>query len=327
MMREGLSFDDVLLVPRYSELGSRESVTTQTHIGVDLDIPIVSSPMDTVTESDMAVFIGRKGGLGFIHRYCSIEHQVRETEKALELTNAVGAAIGVNGDSWDRARELIEVGANPIIFDVANGATNPAIDRLKQVKDAYPEVTIISGNLASADAAAALVAAGADALRVGIGAGSACTTRMVAGVGVPQFTAIHDVAYAVDVPVIADGGIRSSADIVKALAAGADAVMLGGLLATYPVSAKPGIYRGMASLEALIDYKGKDNHIPEGEFFTAHVDEHYEETFNNLIQGVRLGMAYMGAADLEMLRHNAEFIRVTANGYREGLPHFKGGDR
>lgn len=238
---DGLSFGDVLCVPRLSRLIDRSDVDTKVDIGsLRLNIPIMSAPMDTVTGIDMAIFMHDKGGLGIIHRYCSIEDQVRMVETVKQEQASVGAAVGVNGDASDRAAALVDAGADLLCIDVAHGHTMAALSLMEHLSK-Y-DVIKVSGNICTSDAAADYISAGTDILRVGIGGGSSCTTRLVAGVGVPQVTAIMDVAevaYGTGVKVVADGGIRNSGDIVKAIVAGADAVMLGGLLAAYQVSAAP----------------------------------------------------------------------------------------
>lgn len=327
-MRKGMTFNDVVIVPRYSILPSRESVNIETYIGIHLDTPVISAPMDTVTGADMAVFMAEKGGLGVIHRYQTIEEQVAEVHSFQDRgptsgTN-VGAAVGINGDALLRTHKLIEAGANPIVFDVAHGHTIHCLRRVEMLKGMYPDTIFVSANIATSAAGTDLVNAGADCLRVGIGSGSACTTRVVTGVGVPQLTAVMDVAEAVNAPIIADGGIKTSGDMVKALAAGADAVMLGGLLANFTMAAKPGVFRGMASEEALIDHKGTDEHIPEGKAFNLEVDFDCECEMNQLINGIKLGLSYVGAKDLDELRAYSEFMEVTTNGYIEGTPHYGG---
>jgi IMP dehydrogenase/GMP reductase len=200
--------------------------------------------MDTVTGYSMARFMASNGGVGVVHRYCTIDTQVEIVKTLADEGFYVGAAVGVNGDSWERALSLIEAGASLITIDVAHGHTEAALDRTDNLVGLGHDVIVMSGNICTYEAACDYIEAGAHVLRVGIGGGSSCTTRKVAGVGVPQITAIMDAARARDhldsqVVIVADGGIRTSGDAVKAIAAGADAVMLGGVLAPYPVSAGP----------------------------------------------------------------------------------------
>lgn len=330
-MRKAFTFDDVLLVPKFSSLHSRSDVSISTRIGsVKMEIPVVSSPMDSVTGYEMAMFMSSIGGLGFIHRYQSIKDQVTEVEYVKSQGGNVGAAVGINGDALIRTSSLIEAGANPIVIDVAHAHTKSAIERVFRIKSEYPSTTLISPNLATYDAAKDLTDAGVDVLRVGIGSGSACTTRVVAGIGVPQLTAIIDARSASDAFIIADGGIRNSGDAVKALAAGADAIMLGGLLGSFPITPNKGVFRGMASNEALSEYKGRDDFTIEGASFKIQqVDNDYKNTMDNFIKGIRLGLSYIGARDIVELQERAEFVQITSNGWAEGQPHFKstiGGD-
>jgi IMP dehydrogenase len=253
MMMRGLAFDDVVCVPSFSELSSRSDVDLRTNLGsLLLSIPILSAPMDTVTGGDMAAFMARNGGLGVIHRYTSIDSQVDAIRRVKEeIPKAkVGAAVGINGDAWERTCALIEAGADLICLDVAHGHTRAALDRLEKLRSEFGHrAVVMSANICTYEAAIDCIEAGADVLRVGIGSGSSCTTRQVAGVGVPQVTALLEVSRAVrstkylhEVFVVSDGGVRSSGDVVKALVAGANAVMVGGLFASYPVSAGPTMY-------------------------------------------------------------------------------------
>lgn len=370
MVRKGFTFDDVLCVPKKSSLRSRKEVNLGTRLGeLSLGIPIISSPMDTVTWIDMAMFMHRNGGLGILHRYCSIDEQVDAVRYLKNEGASVGAAVGVNGDAYDRAIALVEAGVDVLCLDIAHGHTVHAIDMAAKMRHDL-NVPVISGNICTAEAAGDYISSGVHILRVGIGGGSSCSTRVVAGVGVPQLTAIMDVASVGGAYIIADGGIRNSGDIVKALAAGADAVMLGGLLAAYPVAAgeyiyekndppslvgqifntwrepnsdddaaavfssglmpitmenmvKKKIFRGMASKSALSE-RDLDDIIIEGEEFYIDVDYDFDETFRTLLGGVRAGLAYLGAATIGDL-HDAtvDFIEITSNGFREGLPHMK----
>ncbi|HNK84968.1 MAG TPA: IMP dehydrogenase, partial [Flavobacteriales bacterium] len=254
----------------------------------------------------------------------------------------VAAAIGVAGDSMERAAALVEAGVDAVVIDTAHGHTKGVIDMLRQVKTAFRTIDVVVGNIATAAAARALVEAGADAVKVGIGPGSICTTRVIAGVGVPQLTAVHDCASAIEgsgVPVIADGGIRYTGDAVKALAAGAGTVMIGSMFAG--VEESPGetiiyegrrfkAYRGMGSLEAM-QHGSKDRYfqdmeddvkklVPEGISGRVPYKGHLHEVTHQLTGGLRAGMGYCGAADLEALRR-AQFIRITSAGMKESHPH------
>jgi IMP dehydrogenase len=469
-LREGLTFDDVLLVPQASELLPSDcDVSTFLTPRLRLSIPLVSSPMDTVTESRTAIVLAQLGGIGFIHRNLSIERQAAEVEavkkyesgmitdpvtvhpeqmigeavalmerhrisglpvvvegrlvgiltnrdlrfekqldkpvggvmtvrsklitaapgtdleKAKEILQAhrieklplvdqhdrlcglitvkdidkahrypfaskdrmgrlrVGAAIGVGPEREDRAEALRRAGVDALCIDAAHGHSRNVIEATKATKSQVPGVEIIAGNVATEEGAQALIDAGADALRVGIGPGSICTTRVVSGVGVPQITALMDCAAAAqarNVPIIADGGIRYSGDIVKALAMGASCVMVGSLFAGTEES--PGetilyqgrtykLYRGMGSLDAMNE-RTRDRYgyeqeeegvklVPEGIEGRVPHRGSLVSNVEQLIGGLQGGMGYVGAANLEQLRLKARFIRVTEAGIREGHVH------
>jgi IMP dehydrogenase len=254
----------------------------------------------------------------------------------------VAAAIGVTGDSIDRAKALVDAGVDAVVIDTAHGHTRGVVDMLRKVKQAFPELEVVVGNIATAEAARALVEAGADAVKVGIGPGSICTTRVIAGVGVPQLTAVYDCARAIEgsgVPVIADGGIRYTGDLVKALAAGAGTVMIGSMFAG--VEESPGetiiyegrrfkTYRGMGSIEAM-QQGSKDRYfqdmeddikklVPEGISGRVPFKGRLEEVMHQLVGGLRAGMGYCGAKDMEALKQ-ARFIRITTAGVKESHPH------
>ncbi|MDP7033377.1 MAG: IMP dehydrogenase [Planctomycetota bacterium] len=463
---EGITFDDVLLVPQASECLPAE-VTTRTHFsrGIALEIPVSSSPMDTVTESRLAIALAQEGGIGVVHRNLSIEEQVREVEKvkrsangiildphtldpnepieraweimrthnisglpvvdagklvgiltkrdlrfqesgerriaevmtsenlvtaplgttledAKEILHAgkveklllvddsnalrglitirdidklerfpfacrddrgrlrVGAAVGVADD--DRIEALIEVGVDVVVIDTAHGHSKGVLDAVRRVRNCH-DIQIVAGNIATAEAAQALVDAGVDGIRVGIGPGSICTTRIVAGVGVPQITAVMEVApvaRAAGVAVISDGGIRHSGDITKALAAGADCVMIGSLLAG--VEESPGetvyykgrafkAYRGMGSLSAMeagsaarygqSAVRETSKLVPEGVEGRVALKGPLSEYVYQLVGGIRSGMGYLGAVDLDRMRKRARFLRISSASLAESHPH------
>jgi IMP dehydrogenase len=459
----------VLLVPAYSEVLPREvSIRSRFSRGIELNVPIVSAAMDTVTGAELAIAIAQQGGIGVIHKNQSVAEQANEVRRvkrsesgmildpvklseeavvgdALKLmaenriggipvvndanvlvgivTNRdlrfekrmarpvaevmtrehlitaapnttmaqaeeilqqhkieklpvvdgkghlvglitykdiiklkqrphackdhlgrlrVAAAIGVTGDSIDRARALVEAGVDAVVIDTAHGHTKGVMDMLRAVKAAFPELQVVVGNIATAEAAKALVDAGADAVKVGIGPGSICTTRVIAGVGVPQLTAVFDCARAIEgsgVPVIADGGIRYTGDIVKALAAGAGTVMIGSMFAG--VEESPGetiiyegrrfkSYRGMGSIEAM-QQGSKDRYfqdmeddikklVPEGISGRVPYKGRLAEVMHQLVGGLRAGMGYCGAKDIPTLK-GARFIRITTAGVKESHPH------
>lgn len=469
VVMDGLTFDDVLLIPAYSEVLPRTvQLTTKFSRNIQLNIPLVSAAMDTVTEAQMAIAIAREGGIGVIHKNMSIEaqakqvHSVKRAENGMiydpvtikrgstvkdalalmkeyhiggipvvdddrhlvgivtnrdlrfernlsraidevmtcenlvttnqstdlqqaadilqnhkieklpvvdkdgklvglvtykDITKAkdkpfackdklgrlrVAAGIGVTGDSLDRAAALVDAGVDAIVIDTAHGHSKYVIDVLKQVKAKFPQIDVVVGNIATGEAAEYLVDAGADGVKVGIGPGSICTTRVIAGVGVPQLSAVYDVAKALEgtgIPLIADGGIRYSGDIVKALAAGGYSVMLGGLLAG--VEESPGetiiyngrkfkSYRGMGSLEAM-EKGSKDRYfqaaetdvkklVPEGIAARVPYKGSLYEVIYQMVGGLRAGMGYCGAADIAAL-HQAKFTRITNAGVAESHPH------
>lgn len=469
IVSEGLTFDDVLLVPAYSEVLPRDvELKSMFSRNIELNTPIVSAAMDTVTSATMAIAIAREGGIGVIHKNMSIEKQAQEirkvkraengmiinpvtirkektvadalslmreykiggipvvddnmhligiitnrdlrfetrfntaicdvmtkdnlvtTKQSIDLNDAakilqqykieklpvidddnrlvglitykditkaqdrpysckdksgrlrVAAAVGVTADTFKRIDALVEVGVDAVVIDTAHGHSKGVLETLKKAKKLYKEIDIIVGNVATAAAAKDLVYAGADAVKVGIGPGSICTTRVIAGVGVPQLTAIYDVAAAIEgsgVPIIADGGIRYSGDIVKAIAAGAHSIMAGSLLAG--VEESPGetiiyngrkfkSYRGMGSVEAMQD-GSKDRYfqdteddinklVPEGIAARVPYKGTLDEIVYQLLGGLKAGMGYCGAKNIKTLQ-KAKFVRITNAGITESHPH------
>lgn len=468
-VKEGLTFDDVLLVPAKSDVLPREvSVKTVLSESLQLNIPLISAGMDTVTEADMAIAMARQGGLGIIHKNMSIEQQaeqvdkvkrsesgvisdpffltpehqvydaehlmgkyrisgvpvvnnlderklvgiitnrdmrfiqdysikisdvmtkeqlitapvgttleeaekilqkykieklplvdnngvlqglitIKDIEKVIEFPNSakdkqgrllVGAAVGVTADAMTRIDALVKASVDAIVLDTAHGHSQGVIDKVKEVRAKYPSLNIIAGNVATAEATKALIEAGANVVKVGIGPGSICTTRVVAGVGVPQLTAVYDCATEArkhGIPVIADGGIKYSGDMVKALAAGAHVVMLGSMFAG--VAESPGeteiyqgrqfkVYRGMGSVGAM-EKGSKDRYfqegnkklVPEGIEGRVPYKGPLADTVHQLVGGLRAGMGYCGAQNLEFLRENAQFIRMSGAGLLESHPH------
>ena len=465
--KEGLTFDDVLLIPGESDVTPNMIQLGTTLAGkVKLKTPIMTSAMDTVTESKMAIAIAREGGIGIIHKNMSIEKQADEVDKVKRSENGVivnpfsltenhfvydadelmgkykisgvpivdnegklvgiitnrdmrfmtdfntriadvmtkdnlvtapvgttlqeaqeilrahkieklplvdqdgylkglitikdieksvqypnsardergrllcGAAIGVTADILDRAKALIDAQVDVLVLDSAHGHSANIMRCVKMVKEVFPDTPVIAGNIATAEAAEALIQAGADALKVGIGPGSICTTRVVAGIGVPQITAVYDVACVAEkygIPVIADGGIKYSGDIVKALAAGANVVMLGSLLAGCEEA--PGateifqgrqfkVYRGMGSLGAM-ECGSKDRYfqegakklVPEGVEGRVPYKGVVADTIFQLCGGIRSGMGYCGCKDIPTLHEKAKFVRITGAGLKESHPH------
>jgi IMP dehydrogenase len=321
----GYGYDDLLLKPSYSALTSRSEPEIGFGFGThSLKVPIFSAPMDTVSSARMSIFLDDMGAAGVLHRYCSIHEEVDEVKSCKEMVTMVAASVGVNGDAHDRAIALMDSGVDMLVLDVAHGHSAAVLNFIETLKGDGAN-WVMSANIATREAARDCIRAGADLLRVGVGAGSACTTRLVAGIGVPQLTAIMDVRDAVgEKPIIvADGGIRTSGDIVKALAAGADAVMIGGMFSRYAIAPLPGHFRGMASAEAMFAYKGQYDVAPEGAVFnTENIIEDCAAHFTELVAAIKQGFAYLGAADLDALQKNARWVQVTAMGYREGEAHF-----
>jgi IMP dehydrogenase len=331
----GLTFDDVLLVPNKSEVLSRRDplLKAQFTRNISIDLPFISSNMDTITESEMAIGMARLGGVGILHRFMSPEEQVRQVLAIKASHPAVlAASIGVNKEEEQRARMLIDAGIDVITVDIAHGHSNLMLDTLKMLKDKFgDEVEIIAGNVATPEATLELIEAGADAIKVGIGPGSMCTTRIITGAGVPQLTAIAWCAQAAreyGIPVIADGGIKTSGDAVKALAAGAQTVMLGSILAgtlETPGAIHYGkkVYRGMASRAAQVSWRGElpDGMAPEGESTSVTVKGPLAEVLGELAGGLRSGMSYVNASNIPELTEKARFMEMSAMGLRESVAH------
>ena len=334
IIQEGITFDDVLLVPAYSEVLPKDvSLKTRFSRHITLDVPFVSAAMDTVTEAGMAISMARAGGIGVIHKNMPAEQQAAEVSKVKAEGLKVAAGAGITTDILDRVGKLVEAGADAIVLDSAHGHTKGVVNALRTVKANFPGVDVVVGNIATAAAAKDLVKAGADALKVGIGPGSICTTRIVAGVGMPQLTAIANVAeVAGDVPVIADGGLRYSGDIVKALAAGASTVMCGSMFAgtdEAPGEVVDGMkcYRGMGSIDAMQQgsadryfQKGGGKLVPEGVVAKVPYKGSVADILFQLAGGLRSGMGYTGSATIEQL-WKAEFVKISPATVKENHPH------
>ena len=341
---EALTFDDVLLLPRYSSiLPATTNISLHLTNKITLKVPFISSAMDTVTESKMAIAIAKEGGLGIIHRNLDIKNQSREIKKVKNKKYLVGAAIGTNKEDFDRARSLVSHGVDLIVIDTAHGHSEKVLRTLTNIKKIIKKVPICVGNIATGEAAKKLYNSGADIIKVGIGPGSICTTRMVAGVGVPQISAIMEVKKALNkkkIKIISDGGIKFSGDIAKALAAGADAIMMGSIFAGTEES--PGKkfkfngkiykqYRGMGSIGAMSagsanryfqkKFKDKSKFVPEG--VEGRVE--YKGKVSNIIYqlqgGLRSSMGYIGAKNLEEINKKAKFIKITKAGFYESMVH------
>ena len=330
----GLTFDDVLLIPSKSEVKSRRDPSLKTKLTKtkSLETPIISANMDTVTESKMAIAMHQMGGLGILHRFMSIEQQVQEVQAVKEAgATIISASIGVNADYKERAEALVKAGVNLMTIDIAHGHSVLMMDTLKWLKDKFSGIEVIAGNLATPDAAVDLIEAGADCIKVGIGPGSMCTTRIITGAGVPQLTAVALCAEAAEsygVPVIADGGIRTSGDMVKAFAAGAQLIMLGSMLSG--TIETPGEivngrkqYRGMASKKAQISWRGDmpQGMAPEGESTFVNVKGHVSDVIHELCGGIRSGMSYVNATTIDEVKQKARFMEMSSNGISESRAH------
>jgi len=339
----GLTFDDVLLVPKLTTVESRSQVDLTTFLTkkIKLEIPLISANMDTVTESRMAIELAKLGGIGIIHRFLTIEAQVEEVKKVKKEKLLVGAAIGIRGDYLERTKALIKAGVDVIVIDIAHGYSTFLLKVLNELTKKFPKTEFIAGNVATAEATEALIKNGASAVKVGIGPGALCTTRIITGAGVPQLTAIAEcveVANKYNIPIIADGGIRQSGDIVKALAAGASTVMIGTLFAGCEESPaltffrnnkKYKLTRGMASLMANFDRQKKDESVKrdlkryaaEGVEAVVPYRGNVSDLVHQLLGGVRSGFSYCGAKNIKELWEKTEFIQITQASLVESYPH------
>lgn len=355
--KDALTFDDVLLVPQYSEITpDMADVSTKLTNTFKMNVPFLSAAMDTVSEHKLVTALALTGGLGVIHKNMSIADQAKEVEmvKNYEFDNeknkralidkkgrlCVGAAIGVTADMMDRVHALMDAGVDVFVLDSAHGDSKNIINAIKNLRLEYSSMELIAGNVATYEGALDLMKAGASAVKVGMGPGSICTTRIIAGIGVPQLQAVMDCARAskeMNVPIIADGGIKYSGDVVKALAAGANTVMLGGLFATceeapgdiYESNGKKyRTYRGMGSIEAMAKgstdryfQTGHKKFVAEGVQGIVEVKTTVEELVFQLIGGLKAGMGYCGSKDIPTLQEKGTFIKITNNALLESHPH------
>lgn len=334
-MKNSLSFDDVLLVPKYSEVMTRKDIVIKQslkNVG-DFSLPIISSPMDTVTGINMAQAMSFAGGVGIIHRYNSIEDQVRAVMEVISRGEFVGAAIGVGEDCLERATALVRMGVSFLCIDVAHGHHLKVKTALQSLRSSLgKDVHIMAGNVATLEAFNDLADWGADSIRVGIGGGSICSTRIQTGHGMPTLQSIMDCASSDrDAVLVADGGIRTSGDIVKALAAGADFVMLGSLLAgtdetpgrvINTTNGREKIYRGMASKEAQRNWRNRVSSI-EGVSHTVPLKGPVSDVLSELRTGIKSGISYSGASCVESLQSRATFIQQTQSGQVESSTHIR----
>ncbi len=360
----GITFDDVLLVPGYSDfLRSDISLTTKLTRDLSIDVPLVSAPMDTVTESKLAIALGAMGGLGFIHRNMTVANEAQEVKIVKDAGYKVGAAIGASEGYEDRIKALVAAGVDVIILDSAHGFDIKVITTLKAIKQMYPQLQVIAGNIATYEGAVALIKAGADGLRIGMGPGAICTTRIISGMGVPQITAVLETSRAAKehgIPVIADGGIKYSGDMVKAFAAGASTVMMGSYFASCEEA--PGdvveleshqvprrfqsifndktktytfkSYRGMGSIGAMkkgVEIKSEDEFhgksykdrvlVAEGVEGLVPVRGNVKSLLDQAIGGIRSGMYYVGTKTIAELQEKGTFMQITHASLIESHPH------
>lgn len=336
---KGLTFDDVLLVPRHSEISSRRHTSLTSHVtkNFKLETPIVTANMDTITEVDMACAMAEVGGLGSLHRFVTEEEQVAMVKKIREhhdkngLKTPIAASIGVKEEGKLRGDKLVDAGVQVITLDIAHGDSIMMMEVLEYMKKRHPHVDIIAGNVATAEATARLINAGADAVKCGIGPGSMCTTRIITGHGVPQLTAIAlcvSEASKHGVPVIADGGIKNSGDMVKALCAGASSIMVGSLVSgtmETPGEMKGGkkLYRGMASKSAQVSWRGDlpQGMAAEGEATFVSCKGSVKDVIHELSGGIRSGMTYLGVETVEQMKEAGLFMEMSASGMSESRPH------
>ena len=344
VIKESLTFDDVTLVPQYSSVLPYETITnTELNKKLKLSIPLISSAMDTVTESKMAIAIAKSGGLGIIHKNLSPKKQALEVKKVKKINMLVGAAVGTTEEDIDRVYKLLESKVDLIVVDTAHGHTEKVLKQIYKIKKISKNCIICAGNIATGKAAKFLADAGADIVKVGIGPGSICTTRLVTGIGVPQLSAVLDVKKSLKnykTKIISDGGIKFSGDISKALAAGADAVMIGSLFSGTIES--PGKvfkhkgklyknFRGMGSIGAMsvgsadryFQKKSKNisKYVAEGVEGIVQFKGPLDKIIYQLIGGLKSSMGYMGSKTIKDLQKKCEFVKITKAGFYESMVH------
>ena len=364
-----LTFDDILLIPSFADF-TRSDISLKTRLTkkITLETPFVSSPMDTVTDAKLAIALAKMGGIGMIHRNLTIDTQAKEVSKVKNTsTNSapliVGAAVSAGRDLEKRSEALIKAGVDILVIDTAHGYVNTIIDAISYVKKKYPKMQVMSGNVATFEGAKAMIKAGADCIRIGMGPGTICTTRVISGMGVPQVTAIKEavrVAKKYDIPVIADGGIRYSGDMTKALALGASAVMMGSYFAACKESPGKMVkikknevpsrfksiinhhtwyyfkqYRAMGSIGAMKDgakiksgdeFHGKDYYkdkvlVAEGVEAMVPMKGALKDVVLQAMGGIKSGMFYVGARNLTELHKKAKFYQITQASLYESHPH------
>ena len=344
-MKKCYTYDDVNIIPKYSEIEHRDKINISTRLTKKtlIDIPIVTSPMDTITEYDMALEMMKLGGVGVVHRFMSIDEQVeiiKELKKIrdvnIEIVNSsICAAIGVTDDYIERAQDLVKNGCNVIVIDVAHGHHKLVGEAIEKIKTRLSSVEVIAGSVATAESCEYLCEKGADSIRVGIGNGSLCETRIRTGVGIPQVTALLDCISVADTygcPTIADGGVRNIGDVCKGLACGADSIMLGSLLSgtketpgeiekvgKWPNEQLYKKYRGSASLDSKKARGDKKN--VEGNHKVIPYKGKVKRIITDIQEGIRSSFSYVGANNLSEFHSKVELIQITKAGNIEGQPH------
>ena len=343
-IKESLTFDDVTLVPQYSSILPHETIVkTELSKNLKLDIPLLSAAMDTVTESKMAIAIAKSGGLGIIHKNLNPKKQALEVKKVKKNNMIVGAAVGTNEKDIDRVYKLLESKVDLIVVDTAHGHTKKVLTIINKIKKISKNSIVCAGNIATGKAAKFLADSGVDIVKVGIGPGSICTTRLVTGIGVPQLSAVLDVKKALKnykTKIISDGGIKFSGDISKAIAAGADAVMIGSLFAGTTES--PGKifkykgklyknFRGMGSAGAMsagsadryFQKKNKNisKYVAEGVEGIVQFKGPLNKIIYQLVGGLKSSMGYMGSKTIKDLQKKSEFVKITKAGFYESMVH------
>lgn len=341
---EGLTFDDLLLIPNYTDFKRQDvDLTTKLHENLVLKLPVISAPMDTVTEDKMAEKLAKAGALGIIHRNLNIDKQAEMIKNVKRRRLFVGAAVGVGPDFEPRVKALVEAGVDVIVIDSGHGHSKPVIEATRYLKRNYKTVPVISGNVATYEGTKALIEAGADVVKVGMGPGSICTTRVIAGMGMPQLTAVAEALRAANpkkIPVIADGGIRQLGDIAKALALGSAAVMIGSLFSGFDESPGETVivdgkkykhYRAMGSIAAMkkgaAERYGQSKETEKRKLIAEGVESLVKykgsvEDFLVQIEGsLRTSFYYLGSRNLKELHKKAKFVKISNSGLLESHPH------
>jgi IMP dehydrogenase len=340
--KNALCFDDILLVPQQGEVESRHKVDLTMSIGSEereivLGLPVIAAPMDTVCDFEMCVVLSNAGGMGILHRYMDHSSLLDKTRRLSDACYKFGVSVGATNGYMNAAEDLYDAGARIVLVDIANGHSLYALNAVENLRKAFPkDLHIMAGNVATADGFARLADAGADSVRVGIGGGSACTTRIVSGHGVPTLSSIMDIveymSFSNTSPcsIIADGGIRNSGDMIKAFAAGADAVMVGSMLAGTDES--PGeilmdamghevkMFRGMASTAAQKDVQGRVS-VSEGISTTIPYKGSVKHILDSVRGGLGSGCSYSGVDSLENLYEMSEYVEVSPLSLHESKPH------